>query len=291
MARAPSPTQELGQLTSHIATLGKSITTQGVGTVVPTFEGDQKEFKNWVKAIEKYCLLTDLDEGRKRNIALQTAKGSVSDFLLRYIRQHPNGDWETLKKELNDRFGDIVDKAHARAILKNMKQKKMESPQMFCERLLSASEDAFDKTDRQPDGELLPGIEKILIDFFVDGLWESTIKLKIMRENPTSMRRAVEIANQEQNLKARYQLRVGAKPHFSDDANIINPTPLRRDEPMEVDASRLKGVGACYKCGRKGHRASQCRGPSHSRQVNAVQDIVCWKCNKRGHMRYQCTSQ
>ena len=77
-------------------------------------------------------------------------------------------------------------RAQTRATLRTLKQKKQESPQMFCERLITASEDAFDRTNRTPNGDLLPGIERILIDYFVDEISDNTIKMKLLRENPTT---------------------------------------------------------------------------------------------------------
>lgn len=280
----PNPPSEMNVLTDHIGTLVRANTAQGVNSVVKNFSGDPKHFKGWVKSIEKFSLITECEEGRNRYIALQTAEGAVADFIQRYLKSHPRSDWATMKRELSDRFGEVTDRAHARAILRTLRQRRFESPQMFCERLITASEDAFDRTDRNAAGELLPGIERILIDYFLDGIQDNTIKMKLLRESPTSLKRAVEIANSEQQLKARYQLRIGGTVPSTTDDHLAGHSSHRREEPMEVDATRFKG--ACFKCGHRGHKSTNCKA------VRVVEsnhkNVTCWECGKRGHYRAQC---
>ena len=273
---------EVGLLNNHLGLLVRANTTQGVHTVVKNFGGEAKHFKTWIKSIEKFSAISEVEDSRVRYIALQTAEGPVSDFIQRYIATHPRSDWSTLKTELTDRFGEVTDRAHARAILRTLKQKRHESPQMFCERLITASEDAFDRTDRTPNGDLLPGIERILIDYFVDGIADNSIKMKLLRENPVTLKKATEIANNEQHLKARYQLRVGETAPR--EMHLTEQTIGRHEEPMQIDAARFRGT--CYKCGRKGHKSSHCKA------VRAVEqrrpNVTCWACGKLGHYKNQC---
>ena len=77
---------------------------------------------------------------------------------------------------------------------------------MFAERLLTLSEDAF---DRDGAGALGQGAEQQLVAYFIDGLWDYHLKAKILRENPATFRAAVTCAANEQNIQDRIHLRLG----------------------------------------------------------------------------------
>ena len=46
----------------------------------------------------------NLPDGRKKMIAFQASKGTVSGYIQRYINALPNSSWEDLKGELAKRF-------------------------------------------------------------------------------------------------------------------------------------------------------------------------------------------
>ncbi|GAV67822.1 zf-CCHC domain-containing protein/RVP_2 domain-containing protein [Cephalotus follicularis] len=45
--------------------------------------------------------------------------------------------------------------------------------------------------------------------------------------------------------------------------------------------------GACYKCGKQGHQARECRQGQDQAQIQ--RPIRCYKCGQEGHMSNQCT--
>ncbi|CAC5415648.1 unnamed protein product [Mytilus coruscus] len=49
---------------------------QGVNQIIPTFSGDQAEFKNWMKSIEKYAMLTNLEQNDTKLVAYQSSTSS-----------------------------------------------------------------------------------------------------------------------------------------------------------------------------------------------------------------------
>ena len=51
---------------------------------VGLFDRDAKKFKDWVKSIEKYALLTELDDDGVKCVVYQSSKGPISDFIRRY---------------------------------------------------------------------------------------------------------------------------------------------------------------------------------------------------------------
>ena len=70
-----------------------------------------------------------------------------------------------------------------------------------------------------------------LIGFFIDGLQYDYMKMKVMRDNPATLQNAIQVANQEQNLRRRFDLRSGHKPQAAQYAN---------DEPMDISHARHK---------------------------------------------------
>ena len=83
--------------------------------------------------------MTEHGAEASKMVAFQIARGAVSDYIHRFTKGHPNATWQEMKTDLAVRFADIVDEAHARALLRTMRQKNGESLQIFAERLLSAS--------------------------------------------------------------------------------------------------------------------------------------------------------
>jgi len=96
-----------------------------------------------------------------------------------------------MKQELTVRFSEIVDQKHALTLLHKIKQKPRESIQLFAERLLPLSEDAF---VRDGAGALGMGAEQQLVAYFIDGLLDYHLKAKILRENPATFRATVTCA-------------------------------------------------------------------------------------------------
>lgn len=55
-------------------------------------------------------------------------------------------------------------------------------------------------------------VEQQLTGYFTDGLGHGYLRLKVMGQNPTSLQAAVKVAVDEQNLRARFNLRSGLEP-------------------------------------------------------------------------------
>ena len=276
-------------ITIQLASLTSAVHSQGVANIVPTFSGKPSEFKNWIKAIQRYEILTRVDDEKLKGITLQTAQGPVADFIARWMSDHQDQNWAQLRAELQSRFGELTDRTLALSMLRRVKQDRNESVQIFAERLLSIAEDAF-----QGQGPAdLNAIERQLVGFFIDGLAFDYLKMKVMRENPDRLQVAVHIAMSEQNLKRRFNLRTGR-----DERNV---------EPMEVAHT---GPKRCQLCHRLGHEARACRNTRRERAeaVSLVRNsscnpnrqlarrgssarrrpLICWHCFAPGHLRSNC---
>ena len=267
--------QAFQNLAAEMGNVSTALGAQGVNQIVLPFEGEPKKFKEWVKSIEKYAALTNLDDGRTKRVAYQASRGPVSDFIKRYLELNPNATWANMKTELVTKFSEITDAQHAFMLLRKVHQKSGETVQVYAERLLALSEDAFDNQQG-------PAVQRQLIDIFVDGLLEDQLKLKVFRENPNTLEAAVTAATNEQNLRKRFNLRT-------------HHQYIPDDERMEVD--HYRPAQRCFKCHKVGHRIKDCRSKTH---VNAFdnakpsgsndrkKDMLCWYCAKKGHFKNEC---
>ena len=252
--------------------VSSALGVQGISQIVVPYEGEPKKFKEWVKSIEKYAVLTNPDNDRIKRVAYQASRGPVSDFIRRFQDRHPNNTWNQLKKELANRFSEVVEEQHAFILLRKVHQKPGETVQVYAERLITLSEEAF-------PGQQGAAIQRQQIDIFVDGLSEDQLRMKILRENPATLDAAITLATNEQNLRKRFSLRT--RQHYTPDY-----------ERMEVD--HYRPVLRCFNCNKKGHRAKNCRARP---PVNAVdntsrnqneRDMLCWYCHRQGHFKKDC---
>ena len=258
-------------LAMEMGKVSTALGAQGITQIITPFEGDAKKFKDWVKSIEKYALLTDLDGDSVKRVAYQSSRGPVSDFIRRYQAANPASTWNVFKGELANRFSEVVDEQHAFMLLRKVHQKLGESVQVYAERLITLSEEAFPNQQGQ-------GIQRQLIDIFVDGLSEDYLKMKILRDNPNTLDAAITTATNEQNVRKRFSLRT-------------RHPQVPGEEQMEVD--HFRPTPRCFKCNRKGHRAKDCKikpqiNAVQQDQSNSPQDRLCWYCNKPGHFKKDC---
>jgi len=255
---------------SNVTTL---LTSQGLKNLVNTFDGDPKNFSEWIKSIEKYCRLTGLELNSCKTLAFQSSSGYVSSFIERYMNSFPDSNWGDMKNELAKRFDTISDAACAMAILRTLKQKQNENTQVFAERIMSLAERAYDSLDNHV-------VQNQLIDIFVTGLFQESLKITILRKKPETLEHALNIALDELNLRQR----IGMSIHR--DSNTVSRQSNRGatntdHEPMDVSHMRkLK----CYKCGRLGHTIRNCRVKIQS----VDRSIVCWGCGLEGHILRNC---
>ena len=165
------------------------------------YPGEPKRFKECIKSIEKYALLTTAYGVQTKHIAYQASKGAVSDIIHHNITANPNNTWNWLKNELSARFAEMQDSQHAFTLLRQTKQKPCETVQVYAERIFALVQEPF---SGQQGG--LGSVESQIIDFFVDGLHHDFLKMKVMHDNPNTFQGAVTTAMNEQNLCRRFNL-------------------------------------------------------------------------------------
>ena len=281
----PMVTIQKGQL-DRLGVMVRLMGAQNASAAVEKFSGDPKKFSSWVKSIEKYLMVVGGDKESMKTFALQSSEGSVSDFLLRYYQEKTDCNWADIFGELKSRFGEVVDSQHALQMMRSTRQKTGESIAVYAERLLRTADDVW------PDSDLKdPLIEQQMVGVFTDGLIDNGVARKVMRENCEEFKTAVQIAMQEEKMGRRFELRHRHVPRFKQTSNprtSQSKAPVHDDrdiQPMDVDAFH----GRCYKCGRKGHRAVDCR----MKRVQEVRSstLTCFKCGQTGHGLNTCVNR
>lgn len=151
--------------------------------IINPFDGENvKDYKKWVKAIEKWKLLHDANDAATKRVAFLTSQGPVSDYIQRFLTRNPDSSWETMKAELKVRFADVVDGAQAFSLLKKLKQGN-QSVAIYGERCQSVAEDAF----RGITGGL-DSVQKQITNCFIEGLNDDQLKIRLYREAPDTLR-------------------------------------------------------------------------------------------------------
>ena len=271
-APAPGPAQPQGNndgVLAAIRAMNYQLSNQNVTSCISKFAGEEKKFKTWTKEIEKYAILiNDNGDQRKNMLAFQSAEGPVSDFIHRFATNHPNSTWVQMKAELKTRFGGISDESQYLALLQRAKQGKTETVQVFGERLLEIASEAYPGQDLAN-----PIISRQLVSCFIDGLRDTAIARKIIRDNPADFPTAVRTATAEQNVLLKFDVRLGAK-EMKERREIV---------PMEIGHVQAKQV-QCFSCKQFGHIKRNCK----NKQRRDKSGIECWNCHEMGHYKSEC---
>ena len=74
-------------LSGAIDILTTNVGAQGDGNKIEVYSREPKRFKEWIKSIEKYALLTNADGAQTKHITYEASKSAVLDFIHCYISQ------------------------------------------------------------------------------------------------------------------------------------------------------------------------------------------------------------
>ena len=259
-------------MANQLERLVESMVTTQILTSIATYKGDVKDYRRWVKDVERHVQAIGGGDANRRTVAVQTSTGVVADFLFRYRNDHPGATWAAIKDELAAQFSDGHDAGLAQQQMRKLKRGQGESATAYAERILEKATEAFPGHDLEEDL-----IVSQLIDVFIDGLRDPLPCKRILRENPATFATAVDIAVGEARLNAKiFGRNVGFPPSV--------PAPQRRkEEAMEVEAvGAQQPRGVCYACGQGGHFACDCR---KGRSIFARN---CYYCGKPGHRIKDC---
>ena len=290
------------------------VETNSIASSITPFTGrDSESYASWIGEIEKYSILTRVDEENVKLIAYQSSRGAVSDFLKRRITSETtkNESWESLKQVLASRFAYITDEHVAFLMLRQAKQMKNESVVLFSERLINLANNSFLGQDVNSDY-----VDRETLHIFTDGLLSDSLRYRLMKLAPKTLNEAIQIAIQEETLKKRFDLRTNTnadRHHYRNTAsrNQTNPPPTnqssappdRVEEMMEIDSLRPKNTSfsRCPRCHMMHHKSRPClirrnqinqvnqsQPHNNGNQPRSHNPITCYSCGKTGHPSYLC---
>ena len=76
---------------AELTNVSKTLAAQRISSIVVSrFDGNAKNFREWIRSIEKYSMLTSVDDARRKLIAYQTSGGTLSGYIERYMTQNLN---------------------------------------------------------------------------------------------------------------------------------------------------------------------------------------------------------
>lgn len=97
--RGENVPQPLQGLTTAITLLHNQL---GVSHSITKYDGNPKAFREWLKQIKKYAIISNADNDKVKLIAYQSSIGAVSDFIQRFLRANAESTWQQLKAEPHD---------------------------------------------------------------------------------------------------------------------------------------------------------------------------------------------
>ena len=260
-----------------------------LASTIRTFNGEgSKQFKAWLKDVERVGLQVEKDPERMRALVLQTLSGGAADFFVRFLKEDPNPTWNAMRAALSDRFSDYSDVQYSRQELSKLSQRKGECVRNFGERILNLAEDAFPAEDL---GNSM--IQGRLIEILLNGVRDDRVARKLIRDRPETFEEAMRMARFEQQTSRAYEMR-----------------KFRTEEPMEIDSmdsrNELRRVGDCLQellhlTKSQQSSNSQNSRPEQPRQAPTTfrtperkyewtQDgrPICAKCQTPGHVQRKC---
>ena len=240
--------ETLANLDATLISLKVSNSTQGLKNIISPYSGEASQCREWLTSVEKYAELNceDTHNGKIR-LAYMTARGAVSDFIKRFIADTPADEitWPKLTKNMMSHFGLIVDSEHAHAMLRKIKQKPGETISLFSERIYELSKDAYADCDVEQKLGAKEMAEKQMVNYFVDGLIDISVKLKVLREGCSNLADALAVARNEAAFMRRFELR---------NLNVHRYRPTTEHS----GAASFGHTVECWKCGTLRHYARDC---------------------------------
>ena len=226
---------------------------------VPRFTGKQSEYKTWTQHIEKVFQLMGNKDLYALRAAVTTTQGYVMTFIQRYITDHEahnDGKWKDLKQNIETHIDLALDPTNALLQLRNLKQEKGQTYQMYAEDLLTLAPPGVDE-----EGGYL---QRELVSIFTMGVvLNGKIGAHLVRHPSDKLKDAIKTANEKAQVLERVNLY--NKPFPSQqEYKIHRPTqPTKNEEPIHCSVHRFQytssGQPICNKCGKAGYVYRDCQ--------------------------------
>ena len=239
--------------------------------------------------MKKASTLVDDDDDRLRALALETLQGPAADFLSRKIKTDPTLSFDQIKKVMTDQYSDLADSQLALRQLRKTKQRLDENVQNYAERLIVLCDDAYPGDDIDTEH-----IQNQLVETFIDGVKDSAIARKLIRQRPTSLDEALQIATQEQQTARAFELRREETPMEIDAISQIEQTMEKRINVLttKVDNALTMMVAAVQTQYPQQNQNKERTYPHKTKyEFTDTGRPICAHCKKIGHIRAKCRAR
>lgn len=186
------------------------------------------------------------------------------------VRRNDLNTWNELKEFLRSRTDKQQSKSFLEAQLISMKQKHGETIQHFA--------DSIEKIGH-----------KLIIALCKVGIDSKMAELSTERRMHKSFTKGV--------IEPFRNILLNRKTHsFNDAVKDALMLELELEEDKVLDKRKKCNQEKCYRCGKLGHRAANCR---HNKEIkvvgnhnnnNRIKQIICYNCGKPGHLARNCRS-
>ena len=189
---------------------------------VPTFDGSggSVKFHAWLKAMTRTRTMNSLNDGAMKELATLTTRGTCSDYLLRVLETSKFLTWDTLVRQLKERYSNSCDSLLARQALANLRQGNNESIQSFAERIMSGADEAYTR-DQMKSSIVLDNVLRV----FIKGIKDVHIARTMIRKKPRHLEEALKLALEMQRNNITFEITRGTS---------IDTQETRDIQPMDV---------------------------------------------------------
>lgn len=246
--------------------------------------------RDWLQELERYCRRTALPREEWTSAAVDHLRGPASTWF-QTTSMTDRSSWDDFKAAFLTEFRPSD---HQRSILmelRTLKQPSVKDMTTYVNRF------------RDLALQLDKPVDEMLREYFIEGLVIDT-RVQVEIANPSTWSDAIRVAERINGVFARAQQHQRhiyipttattnhAAPTTATAAPTVAPSYLDGiGEPMDIDNIRfrttnrrplgrltdaereeLRRIGACFRCRRPGHRATDCRSaPAQGRRLNSVE--------------------
>ena len=259
----------------------------------PKFNGtDGTDVRKWLRMFQEFaddCEWDDAKGARKLKLLL-CGEAQMFVWDLPEVKQK---SLTALKEELTSQYGGSADSYKAMAAFEDRKRQPGETLRELCFALRqlhqkARPDDKADLRDRDVRFRLLqllaPRVREELLkndDYdtcSLNALLERASRLELVSARPVQApeHRAATVTDADDRLQ-RLEQRM--------EELIARVQAPDKRTASGYSKQRRRGGGSCYRCGKPGHYAAQCR------TADTRQPITCRRCSGRGHISAVCPSK